>query len=46
MNAKTLGWIQIVGALIGGWFGWQEMDWGALTFALLFLLMGIHHLKE
>lgn len=44
MDPKTLGWIQLIGAIVAGWFGWQAQDWGVVILALVFLLMSFHHL--
>ena len=62
MDAKTLGWLQIVGGALalvfpgGGMnmmgmmgFGGYNMMGGGLAvtiFALLFIIMGIHHVTE
>ncbi len=46
MDAKTLGWIQLIGALVAGWFGWQAGRWDSLVLALVFLIMAYHHLTE
>jgi len=46
MNAKLLGGVQLVGALIAGWFAWQGARWDSLVLALVFLIMSIHHFQE
>jgi hypothetical protein len=46
MDSKVLGGIQLVGALIAGWVGFQAQRWDSLVLALLFLVTAIHHLTE
>lgn len=52
MEAKVLGWLQIVGAALALWFNRSvfELKTGpgiALAImAVLFLIMGLHHLSE
>ena len=45
-DAKTLGWIQIVGALISGYIAYMNEGWEVVILALLFLITGIHHVME
>ena len=44
MDPKTQGWIQLIGGLIAGWFGWQAQDYGVLVLAVVALVMSAHHL--
>ena len=46
MEPKILGIIQLVGALIAGWFGWQAKRWDTLVLALVFIVMAIHRFME
>ncbi len=59
MDAKTLGWIQIVGGALAllsprSGFGYGMMgygrgmmdNWSVTILALLFIVMGVHHLME
>lgn len=62
MDAKVLGWIQIVGGALAlvfpgggvnmmgmmGFAGYGPMmgGWSVTIFALLFIIMGIHHVTE
>jgi len=54
MDAKTLGWIQIVGGVLalvapGGSIGmmrYSSSNWGVTILSVLFIIMGIHHLME
>lgn len=47
LDAKTLGYIQIAGAVLGALLLYFELGlWTAYLLCLLFLLMGLHHLTE
>ena len=46
MNPKTLGVIQLIGAIIAGYLGYAAGDWAALILAILFLITSFHHLSE
>jgi len=46
LEPKTLGWIQLIGALLAGWFGWQGQRWDSVVLAVVFLIMAYHHLTE
>lgn len=46
LKAKQLGWIQLLGALVAGWFGWQAQRWDSVVLAAVFLVMSYHHLTE
>ena len=62
MDAKTLGWMQIIGGILAllasgraGFYGMRGMMGGGLTageglgvsiLAILFIIVGIHHLAE
>lgn len=46
LTSKQLAWLQLIGGLIAGWFAWQEMDYAAMIFAVLFLLVAFHHFTE
>ncbi|MFC1685537.1 hypothetical protein ACFLZZ_00780 [Nanoarchaeota archaeon] len=41
---KTMGWLQLIGAVVAGFFGYQDSNWGVLTLAIVLLLTSIHHL--
>ena len=45
IDAKTLGWIKIVGAVVAGWLGWRAVpsDWGVVVLALVILIAGLSH---
>jgi len=45
-SPKVLGGIQLVGAVIAGFLGWQNQDWGVLVLAIVFLATAFHHLTE
>jgi hypothetical protein len=45
-DAKTLGWIQIVGSVLSGILAYQNEGWEVLILAVLFLITGIHHVME
>ena len=42
LDRPTLGWLQIIGAVISGWMSWQVQDWAVFILAVLFLLAGIN----
>ncbi len=46
MKPITLAWVQLIGALLAGWFGWQGKDWGVLVLALVLVIMAVHHFME
>lgn len=46
MDAKALGVIQLIGAVIAGYFGIQNKDWGVLALAIVVLIMAHHHFTE
>lgn len=46
LKSKQLAWLQLIGGVIAGWFAFQEMDYAAMIFAVLFLLMALHHFTE
>lgn len=62
MDAKLLGWLQIIGGALAlvfpgggmnmmgmmGFGGYSMMGggWAVTIFALLFIIMGIHHVTE
>ena len=46
INTKTLGVVQLIGALVAGYFGWMNTNWGVLVLAIVILVMGIHHLTS
>lgn len=46
VDPKTLGVVQLLGALFGAWFGWQAQRWDSVVFAVVFLVMAVHHLAE
>jgi len=46
MDSKTLGTVQLVGAVIAGWIGYQNMRWDSIVLALVFVISAIHHYME
>jgi len=46
LDAKILGGIQLIGALVAGYLSWQVREWSVLILALLFLITAVHHLAE
>ena len=46
LDTKTIGWLQIIGAVLAWWLGGAGLASSTTIFAVLFLLMGIHHLTE
>jgi len=46
IDSKMMGWIQVVGAIVSGWFGYQSLDYGVLVLAVVVLTMGVHHLYK
>ena len=45
MDAKTVAWIQLIGAVVAGWMSWQAQDWPVLILAVVFLAMSINGLS-
>jgi hypothetical protein len=43
LDAKTLGWLGIIGGLVAGWLSWG--DWGVVVLALVVLLGGLSHVS-
>jgi hypothetical protein len=44
MDAKTRGWVLIIGALLAGYFAWAgNATWSLYILALLSLISGYHH---
>lgn len=43
---KQPGVIQVVGAIVAGSLAYNEMSWSAAVLALLFVIVGVHHLTE
>ena len=47
MNPKTLGVLQLIGAIITGYLGFTDnLKWGELILALVILITAVHHLGE
>jgi len=46
MSPKTLGIVQLIGAIVAGYFGWQSSNWGILALTAVFLVTAVHHLTE
>lgn len=46
MNPKVLGTVQLVGGLLGAYWGYTSTDWAAVTFGVVFILMAVHHFME
>jgi hypothetical protein len=47
MDAKTRGWISIVGAVLAGYFAYAgNTQWALYLFALMTLISGIHHISK
>jgi len=43
MEHQWMGWVQLIGSLIAGYFGYQDSNWGVLTLALVLLITSVHH---
>jgi len=46
MESKTLGVIQLIGALLSGYLGYTDGNWGVVVIAVVLLVMSVHHLTE
>jgi len=46
VKPRTLAIIQLIGALIAGYFGYSDGNWGIVVLALVFLIMAVHHFQE
>jgi hypothetical protein len=46
IDAKTLGIVQLIGAVVAGYLGWQDASWGVLILAIVLLVTAGHHLTE
>ncbi len=46
MDTKILGAIQLIGGLIGLYSWWSGKDWALPVFAVVFIILAIHHFME
>ena len=46
MDPKILGAIQLLGGLIGLYAWWSAKDWAIPVFAIVFIILAIHHFME
>lgn len=46
MDSKTLGTVQLIGGIIAGWIGYQNMRWDSITLAAVLVVTAIHHYME
>lgn len=46
MDSKTLGVVQLLGALISGYFGYTDGNWGVVVIAVVLLVMAVNHFTE
>lgn len=47
MDPKMRGWLNIIGALVAGYFVWSgNTAWSIYVLALLSLISGFHHVSS